>query len=726
MTDSFITQRINGLAATVMLIAAAPAAFAQTSSPAATNAATPSTATADATAATALPAVNVKAANAPTLERDMGTGSHLGLTALETPASVETIDHTQLATRGDHSIIDAVSRATGISQLAHPGNGGSALGARGFTDSASVTQLYNGVRPYGAIGVTFPFDTWSVDHIDVLRGPASVIYGEGAIGGVVNIVPKLPTRTPIENEIQLGVGTERTARAAFGSGGTINDRLSYRFDVSGNRSANWVDAGNSRDLSYSAALRFDLNPRLYFTLTQAQGFQHPMQYFGIPLINGGLDHSLFSKNYNVGDGDITYRDSWTTLSANWQPTENLKVTSTLYRMQSNRHWKNAEYYTWVPTLGQIERSSYTEILHDQTQYGNVTSATLDSVLFGLHNTASVGFEVNHTTFQHDNNSPYSGDSYVDPYNFASGSFVNVAGTYPKYRSQSNQYAAFAEDRLAITSRWTVIGGVRYDHASVNRDDLINGGGFTRTYANTGWRAGTVYALNPDLAVYAQYSVAADPVSSLLMLNSSSANYKLATGKQIEIGAKQTFWHGDGDWTLAAYRIVKNNLVTTDPLNPNQSIQVGQQSSRGIEASLGLKVLPTLRVDANVAVLRAKFDDYSESTSQGTVSRDGNVPTDVPQRLANLWVSWQFQPQWTSTLGMKYVGKRFADAANQLSMGSYTTFDAALAWKMRPDTTVTARVFNMFNRRYVETAYYDQTQWLLGNDRRFELVLNHRF
>ena len=105
----------------------------------------------------------------------------------------------------------------------------------------------------------------------------------------MNIVPKKPTRTPIENEIQVGIGTERTARMAFDSGGAINDHLSYRFDVSGNRSANWVDAGDSRDLSVSGALRYDFTPDLYVTATYAQGYQHPMQYFGIPLVDGRLD-----------------------------------------------------------------------------------------------------------------------------------------------------------------------------------------------------------------------------------------------------------------------------------------------------------------------------------------------------------------------------------------------------------------------------------------------------
>ncbi|MDE1179912.1 TonB-dependent receptor [Paraburkholderia sp.] len=717
-------MRTLTLLAAATLTAFASAAYAQ-NAPATQDANDVPAAPNDA-ASKQLPTVRVTAAKANPLERPLTTGSRLGLTSLETPASVEQLDRATLEERGDASIVDAVSRATGISESPHPGNGGSELSARGFVGSSSVTQLYDGVRPYGAIGVTYPFDTWAVDHIDVLRGPASVIYGEGAIGGVVNVVPKKPTRTPIENEIQLGVGTERTARIAFGSGGAINDRLSYRFDISGNRSANWVDAGNSRDLSVSGAIRYDITPELNVTASYAQGFQHPMQYFGIPLINGKLDSSLYSKNYNVGDSVISYRDRWATVAANWQPSDSLSVTSTLYRMKSNRHWKDAEYYTYMPSSGLIERSSYTEIFHDQEQYGNVTSATLESALLGMKNTFSTGFELNHTTFQHDNNSPYSGTSYVDPYNFDAGSFINVAGTAPKYRSQSNQYALFAEDRLAITSRWSVVGGIRYDHASVNRDDLVNGGGFTKVFANTGWRVGTVFDIQPDLAVYGQYSIAADPVSSLLMLNASKAKFTLATGKQIEVGIKQSFLGGKADWSLAAYRIVKNNLVTADPLNPDNSIQVGQQSSRGLEATLGAEVARDWRIDANVSMLRAKYDDFVESSGGTTVSRAGNVPVSVPQRLANLWVSWRFASAWTGIAGVKYVGKRYADTANQLVMPSYTTVDLALAWKPRKDTTITARAYNVLNRHYVQSAYYDETQYLLGNDRRLELLLNYRF
>ncbi|WP_175705039.1 TonB-dependent receptor plug domain-containing protein, partial [Burkholderia ambifaria] len=113
----------------------------------------------------ALPTVQVNAAAESNLRRPQETGSRLGLTPLETPASVEQIDRATLVERGDALIVDAVSRATGIAASPHPGNGDSELSSRGFVGASSVTQLFDGVRPYGAIGVTYPFDTWSVDHI---------------------------------------------------------------------------------------------------------------------------------------------------------------------------------------------------------------------------------------------------------------------------------------------------------------------------------------------------------------------------------------------------------------------------------------------------------------------------------------------------------------------------------------------------------------------------------
>jgi len=674
-----------------------------------------------------LPAVSVAATRDSGLDAPVATGSNLGITAFQTPASVGTITREQLEQRGDANVVDAVTRSTGISSLAHPGNGGSSLAARGFTDSTSVMRLYDGTRQYGGVGVTFPFDTWSIDRIEVLRGPASVIYGDGAIGGVVNVIPKKPNRGPIENEVQATIGTDNTQRLGFGSGGAINDRLSYRLDVSGDRSDGWVDRGDSRNRTFSGAVQLDVSPEFSLRLSHAQGRQNPMRYFGTPLVNGQQLPALREKNYNVGDSTIQYRDHWTELAAQWTPSADTTVRSRLYRIDSQRYWRNAESYAYNPRTGLIDRSGNTQIRHDQSQTGNTTDATFKGTLFGLKNQASVGFDINSSSFTHTNNTYVGSSPSVDPLNPIPGYFVSAVPFIPRYRNEARQSAVFAEDRLELSDRWSLVAGLRYDHARISRRDLVAGtAAFDKSFSHTGWRIGTVFEIIPDLALYAQYAKAADPVSGLLMLSPANSKFDLSAGRQAEVGVKQTFWDRRGEWSLAAYHITKNNLVTRDPNNPAQSIQVGQRSSHGLEANVAMAFASGWQLDANAAVLRARYDDFSETVRGVAVSRAGNVPTDVPERLANVWVSWNFLPKWTLSSGLRYVGKRYADNANTLTLPAYTTTDLALRWQVTPDTTVTLRGFNVFNKRYYTTAYYTNTQWLVGDGRRFELTAHHRF
>lgn len=674
-----------------------------------------------------LPTVTVTTQEGAPLARPAATGSRLDLTPMQTPASIEVINRQQLEAKGDTSVIEAITRSTGITSLGHPGNSGSSLSARGFTDTTSVMRLYDGTRQYGGVGVSFPFDTWSIDRIEVLRGPASVVHGDGAIGGVVNIIPKKPTRGPVQNEAQATVGTDGKRALAFGSGGAINEQWSYRLDVSGDRSDGWVDRGDSSNRTFSGALRWDPTADLSVQLSHSQGRQEPMRYFGTPLINGVQDPALRERNYNVADGTIRYKDRWTELSAQWSPRSDVVVRSKLYHIDSDRYWRNAEAYTYNAGTGLIDRSDNTEIGHEQTQTGNATDASFNGSLLGRPNQVSVGFDVNRASFQHTNNTYTGSSGSVDPYDPVPGLYASSVPYIPRYRNKAEQYALFAEDRLELTDRWSIVAGVRYDHADLTRHDLVaNTQAFDRSYSNTGWRLGTVYQLQPNLSVYAQFSKAADPVSGLLMLSTANAAFDVSTGKQFEVGVKQSFWEGKGDWTLAAYSITKNNLLTRDPANPSLRVQVGERSSKGIEATLSMQPTRTVQVDANVALLRARYDDFAESVGGLAVSRNGNVPTDVPERVANVWVEWKFAKEWTLSGGLRHVGKRYVDNANTLKLPAYTTADLALQWKTTADTTLTLRGFNAFDKHYFSTAYYTTTQWLVGEGRRVELTLKHQF
>lgn len=674
-----------------------------------------------------MPAVTVSEQSASPLDRPAAVGSTLDLTPMQTPASVSVISRDQLEARGDASVQEAVTRAAGFSSMAHPGNSNSALSVRGFSDSASVMRLYDGTRQYGGVGVSFPFDTWSIDHIEVLRGPASVIHGDGAIGGVVNVVPKKPTRGAIRNEVQTTVGTDGKRALAFGSGGAISERLSYRLDVSGDRSNGWVDRGDSRQLAFSGALQLNVSRDLSLTLSHAQGNQKPMRYFGTPLVNGVQLAALRETNYNVADSKIAFKDRWSELSALWSPSPNVVVRSKLYHIESKRDWRNAETYAYNAITGRVDRSGNTEIAHDQTQTGITTHAVFTGTAWGRANQVSVGFDANRSAFTHSNNTYAGSSGAVDLYKPVPGDYASSVPFVPRYRNTARQYALFAENRLELSEQWSLVGGVRFDHADLSRADLVAGTqAFARSYANTGWRLGAVYLLRPNVSLYAQVARAADPVGGLLMLSPANSAFDASTGRQYEVGIKQELAESTGYWTLAAYSITKNKLLTRDPTNPALRVQVGQRSSKGIEGSLSLALAKTVQLDANVALLKARYDDFSEALGGVAVSRNGNVPTDVPERVANLWLSWKARPDLTVSGGMRHVGKRYADNANTLKLPAFTTTDLALQWRAAPATTVTLRGVNVFNKRYYSTAYYTTNQWFVGEGRRVEVSLNHRF
>jgi iron complex outermembrane receptor protein len=663
------------------------------------------------------------------LNKPNASGSRLNLTPLQTPASVETITSQTIAERGQHNVTDAVAQnAVGFTASPAPGNGGLSFATRGFTGSNSVMTLYDGTRLYiGAGTVTFPFDTWSAERIEVMRGPASVLYGEGAIGGIINVIPKKPITTPY-NDAEMSLDTNMTRRLAVDSGGPINPNVSYRINATGNMSDGWVDRDKTSNLAISAAVRVQAADNLAFTLSNDYGDRSPSRYFGTPLINGTIDDALRFKNYNVFDSAIRYQDNWTQFKTEWDVTDGVTVRNTLYYLTTHRHWRDVESYTWNPATQLINRTNYIEIFHDEAQAGNRMDATFRGHVLGLANEFVAGFDVNRIDFTHTNNSPFGGASSVSPYTIDLGSFsATTTPTTPGFNAIVNQYALFAEDRLALTDQLSVVSGVRFDRPDVARTDYKTpANSFETSLSGTSWRTGVVYTPITNLAFYGQYATAVDPVTNLISLTATQKTFQLATGKQTEVGAKQSFWGGRGEWTLAGYQIIKNNLLVPDPNNPaGVALQVGQQSSRGVEASIGLALNDGWRVDANLALLRVRYDNFSQLVSGRLVSYAGNIPLNVPEQVSNVWLTWDFASNWSVYGGVQIVGRTFSDNANTLLRPGYTVVNGGLRWKPDQRTTLALRIHNLFDTVYATSAPY-AGQWLLGMPRTAELSVNVKF
>jgi iron complex outermembrane recepter protein len=675
------------------------------------------------------------------LDRPSATGSRLGLTPLELPASVASVDGDAIRARGDLTVVEAVSRAPGITAAANAGNGNTALAARGFVGQGSVVQLVDGIRLFPVAGtITFPTDPWNVDRIEVLTGPASVLYGQGALGGAVNVVSRAPSETG-RYDAELSYGAQDTWHVAAGAGGPLAEQLGYRLDASYRRSDGWVDRGDNHSLALSGALRLTPTERLTVTLRGDYGDVAPMRYWGTPLIDGRLDPRNRHRNYNVADADIRFRDDRQTLVAEWKVSDAVTLTNAAYRLASKRSWYDLESYAWAPAPGRpngvIERSDNLGIVQDIAQYGDQASVKLSAPLGGgLANDLVLGAEVNRVNLRYSNNFAVADQAdAVDPFDFAPGTLEDRAATLPRYRTTTTEWSIFGEDRLRLSRRFSLVGGFRYEEDAVRRRNILYdaagapageasafpGGAREKRFRDATWRVGTVYQPAPSISLYAQYATGVDPVGTLTTFTTSATQFAFtnAKGDQIEAGAKAALLGGRVNVTLAGYRIVKNDLVaqrvTNGPLE-----QIGRQSSKGIEAAVSLALAAGFSIEANGTLLDARFDDFL--TNNADLS--GNTPPNVPERAGNLWLTWESRRGVRAQAGLRHVGARFVDSTNSARVPAYTVADGGLSFAITPALAADVRVYNLFDTRYV-TSTYGAAQWLLGRPRSLDVALRAR-
>lgn len=148
----------------------------------------------------------------PQLDTEAATGSRLGLTPRETPASITIIDRATFEKRGAQTTQEALEKAPGILVSSQPGSAGS-VSMRGFT-GAQITQLFNGITVQYDVVAARPIDSWITDRVEVLGGPSTFLYGQGAVGGSVNYVSKIAHRGPDEHHGLVSLGEYLNRRAS--------------------------------------------------------------------------------------------------------------------------------------------------------------------------------------------------------------------------------------------------------------------------------------------------------------------------------------------------------------------------------------------------------------------------------------------------------------------------------------------------------------------------------
>ncbi len=659
-----------------------------------------------------------------------GAGSRLGLSGLDQPASVDIISREEIATKGDYGALDAVTRTTGISASASPGNGGTSISSRGFNGHGSTVYTYDGTRLYIVAGtVTFPADTWTLDRVEVLRGAGSVINGVGALGTTINYVPKSPSFGESSFETVAAFGSFDMKRLAIGGGTKISDKLAFRLDASHQEDDGYADRANEERDVLAGSLLYQATENLSIRFSVDYADIDTAPFWGTPLINGDASNSHRRNNYNFEDGKVIYEDMWSRMHVEWEISDNITFRSDTYLLDADREWQNLEEYSYNNTTGLVDRAFYLGIVHEEEQVGSRFDFLINADIAGMENSLSVGAEVNNIELNYLNNFSTGGFGVSDSvpvFGFTPGASPQATiPTILDYQTETRQYALFIDDVIQLNEQLSVVLGGRFDDIDYSRFDLAIGGspasGFGAEFTEFTWRAGLVYQPRTNMSLYAQTSTAADPVTSPISISGGNANFDLAGGRQVEIGLKQQFMQGRGEYTLAYFDIEKEDILTRLPGSVITE-QIGQQSSNGLEFTLRVHPGDSISIDFNAASINAEFDEFYS----GGVSLAGNTPRNVPEQTINLWLNWSPIQNVQIGGGFRYVDSRFVDDSNTEEMPEYTVFDASVNWMLSEDLTVTARVKNLTDEEDYVIAPYVPNQWIFGDPRAYEISLRYSF
>lgn len=654
------------------------------------------------------------------LKKKNSTASRLGLSAQETPASVESLDAQTIRSRGDISIREAVTRTTGITDVSTLGNG-QAFSSRGFTGTNSVAQAEDGVRLMTGAGTqTYPSDSWGYERIEVLRGPASVLFGDGSAGGIINSVRKQASRET-SVEALVGAGSYGAYRAALGGSGALGEIGAFRIDASLLGGDGYISRGDyeSKKLMSSWLFTPTDSLRIGFTLDHAK--DEPTANLGSPLRNGKISHSLRKDNYNVNDNIMAFEDTRARAKLEWDINDSWKLKNEAYWFKSEREWRNAESFTLNAVANTVSRGSFLAITHEQKQIGNRLEISNNTTLWGHQNRFAAGWEISRTDFRQASNAG-NNVSDVIPVGGNTGVFRSTSALLPNYDADFTQQAAFLENAWSATEQLKLVVGLRRDYMDTERKDYRGAPNSDKQFIADTWRLGAVYDLDQDTSLYAQTSRGTDPITTLLGLNLANSEFDLTRARQAEIGIKQVLQRIHGEWTLAAYHIAKDNIITRDPIIQSLSVQGGKQSSRGLEFATTLYPLEHWRLDFNAALLDARYDELREGGT--AISRAGNTPVNVPEKVANAWLTYQ-ATQWEAGVGARYVGKRYANNANDITLAGYTVYDASAAWHVNQKMTLRANLRNITDKFYAAIAYGNNQQ-IIGAPRQIELTAEFRY
>jgi len=587
-----------------------------------------------------------------------------------------------------------------------PGVVADAYGLDSRADSALIrgtdaAEYLDGMRrTFSYYTYNYRIDPFFMERVEVLRGPASVLYGAAPVGGIINSVSKRPENEQ-SGEFTVEYGTFDYKQVKFDMTGALTDdgKWSYRLTGLARDADTQVDYVEDDRYAIQPALTFrpDSNTSItiigHFQKDEAglTGQFYPHVGTIYPNVNG----RFISQDRFVGEpGDYYNTDVASgTLLVEHKFNSMLKLQhSSRYADIDNDYDSTyAKWYYLDPDEEYMARSRYiaftnTQIFDQDTNLEAtfVTGPIAHKVLGGVDYT---NFQAQTTSGWADNSTPFNvyDPVYGQPqtlfsyYPCGSTTYTSVTSVpLCSYTDQEiTQTGLYVQDQMRLND-WIAVIGVRKDWIS----NEIEGSAAQKDEA-VSYRAGLMYEFASGLTPYVSYSESFVPEAGTDRLGGS---FSPREGRMYELGFKYQPVGSAFAVNAAVYDIAESNRLMPDPLDTRYSVQTGAVSIKGFEIELTGQVTNNLRAIASYSYTDAQYDDgvtVLDATYVNDIDVGGNQIETVPKHLASLWGVWEFdQPElkgWSVGAGVRYLGASW-DASNTIEVPDVTLFDAMVAYE----------------------------------------------
>jgi len=681
------------------------------------------------------------------------SGTKTDTAVIETPQSISIVTKDQMRAQNAESLNQILRYSAAVVPETRGATASrlDQLTIRGFAPSTYL----DGLRVPSSRDALPQKDAFDLERVEVLRGPASVLYGQGTPSGVINMVTKRPLDTPF-HEVGVEYGTFNKKRTTFDLSGPIDDQGVYAYRVAGlfDEADGQVEHTETRRQSLSSS--FTWRPDEATSLTLLGHFQKDPQgasYGSVPAW-GSVLHSPTGRRIDVDfyDGEKNFEKSdreYYSLGYAfehhvddvWTVRQNARYLRAegVYRSLYNSYLR-ADYRT-------SKRSTIaTDVDMDAYNLDNQLQAKFDTG--PLQHTLLMGLDYQNTST--DTKAGYGSGPDLDIFDPVYGAPVATPAFTTDATSRSEQTGVYLQEQMKW-DQWVLLLGGRYDWASTDSTTkTLSSGAKSKSSldskAFTG-RVGLVYLFENGLAPYASYAESFNPQSGT---GYGGSVFKPTEGKQYEIGIKYQPPGSNSFITAAIFDLRQSNVPTIDPDpthlcgNGRCNIQDGEQQSRGFELEGKASLNGNLDITAAYAYLDNRASKSNSTAQYAPVSDVGVGPAipvkgtttyGLPRHTASAWADYTFHDGqlkgFGAGAGARYVGSSWGDTANTLKVPGYTLFDAAVHYDIanianpKDNLRLALNATNLANKEYVASCLSYSWCWY-GSQRTVQASATYRW